>query len=486
MTQRLRNKTPHHVRRQAIRRKAQSRHSHFYARCEHWSFCRDAIAAPIRWGRERWVLAGTALLLVLLTLIGLPAWARAMRHPTAPAARTMLPLKLPPLPLQPSVPAIEDWQVVHVQAGQTLGDIFHAEGLSPNELARVLDNSDKDADALRRIHPGDEIAFLLDGSGDLRALRFDRDPATRVTLHVDSVSGKLAEEVTPRAVEQREHVAHGTISDSLFAAGNRAGMGNAMILKLAKVFGYDIDFAQDLKAGDSFTVIYDDVYRDGEYLHEGDIVAAEFVNQGKTYTAIRFQQPDGDVGYYSADGRPLKKSFLRTPVDFTRISSTFGMREHPVLGYMRAHKGVDYAAPQGTPIYAAGDGTIKFRGWKNGYGNFIVLQHSKDISTAYGHMSRFASDERLGQHVRQGQVIGYVGMTGLATGPHLHYEFRVDDVQRNPLTVTLPKPEPLSGTAMAQFKRQNSPLLARIQMVDNTTRLARADNPRGRDNRSLD
>ncbi len=485
MNPRLRSKTPHHVRRQAIRRKAQIRHSHFYAHCEHWSFCRDAIAAPIRWGRERWVLAGTALLLVLLTLIGLPAWASAMRHPTASPARTVLALQLPPLPMQPSVPAVEDWQVVHVQSGQTLADIFHAEGLSPSDLARVLDHSDKDAGALRRIHPGDEIAFLLGGSGELRALRFDRDPATRVTLHIDSVSDKLVEEITPRAVEQREHVAHGTISDSLFAAGNNAGMSNAMILKLAKVFGYDIDFAQDLKAGDSFTVIYDDVYRDGEYLHEGDIVAAEFVNGGKTYTAIRFQQSDGDVGYYSADGRPLKKSFLRTPVDFTRISSTFGMREHPVLGYMRAHKGVDYAAPQGTPIYAAGDGTIKFRGWKNGYGNFIVIQHDKTISTAYGHMSRFA-DERLGQHVRQGQVIGYVGMTGLATGPHLHYEFRVDDVQRNPLTVTLPKPEPLSGTAMAQFKRQNSPLLARIQMVDNTTRLARADTPRGRDNRSLD
>lgn len=483
MNPRLRRSTPHHVRRQAICRKAQQRHSHFYARCTHWSFYRNAIAAPIRWGRERWVLSGGALLLALLTLVGLPAWAHAMLHPAAPIARTTLALKLPPLPIQPSVPAVEDWQVTRVQSGQTLADIFQAHDLSPADLARVL-GSGKDVDALKRIHPGDEIAFLLGASGELRALRFDRDPATRVTLQFENASGPLVEEITPRAVEYREHIAQGVIHGSLFAAGNAAGMSNAMILKLAKVFGYDIDFAQDIQPGDSFTVIYDDVYRDGEYLHEGDIIAAEFINDGKRYTAVRFENPDGDVSYYSADGRPLKKSFLRTPVDFTRISSTFGMREHPVLGYMRAHKGVDYAAPMGTPIYAAGDGTIKFRGVQHGYGNFVIIQHDKDISTAYGHMSRFAADEHVGSHVRQGQIIGYVGMTGMATGPHLHYEFRVDGVQRNPLTVTLPKPEPLTGKLMAEFREQNAAQMARIQMID-ARRVALA-NGKSDSNRNLD
>jgi murein DD-endopeptidase MepM/ murein hydrolase activator NlpD len=473
---------PHYVRRQAICRKAQRRHSRFYARCSHWSFGRDVLAAPIRWSRERWVLAGGALLLALLAGVGLPVWARAMRHPAAPTPHTTLALSLPPLPIQPSVPAVEDWQVVRVQSGQTLADIFHDRDLSPNDLARIL-SSGKDVDALKKIHPGDEIAFLLGGSGELRALRFDRDPVNRVTLLFKNVSGPLVEEVTPRAVERREHVAHGVIEGSLFAAGNQAGMSNAMILKLAKVFGYDIDFAQDLQAGDSFTVIYDDVYRDGEYLHEGDIIAAEFINDGHRYTAMRFQKPDGDIAYYSADGHPLKKAFMRTPVDFTRISSTFGLREHPILGYMKMHKGVDYAAPMGTPIYAAGDGTIVFRGQKHGYGNFVILQHSKDISTAYGHMSRFAANERVGEHVRQGQIIGYVGMTGMATGPHLHYEFRVDGQQRNPLTVTLPPPEPLSGALMAQFKRDNAPLLARIQMVDDNRRLASAAR---NDNHNLD
>lgn len=485
MNHRLRRTTPHHIRRQAIRRKAQQRHSRFYARCQHWSFCRNLAVAPIRWSRERWILAGGALLLALLTLVGLPAWAHALRHPSAPPAHTMLALALPPLPIQPSVPAAEDWQVVRVQPGQTLGDLFHTEGLSPNDLANVLADG-KDTDALRRIHPGDEIGFLLGSAGELRGLRFDPDPAKRVILHIDPSTDKIAEDIAPRAVEQREHVAHGVIEGSLFAAGDEAGMSNAMILKLAKVFGYDIDFAQDLKAGDSFTVIYDDVYRDGEYLHQGDILAAEFVNQGKRYTAVRFENGDGDVSYYSADGRPLKKAFMRTPVDFTRISSTFGMRNHPILGYMRMHKGVDYAAPMGTPIYAAGDGVIKFRGIKHGYGNFVVIQHNKDISTAYGHMSRFAANERIGEHVRQGEIIGYVGMTGMATGPHLHYEFRVDGQQRNPLTVTMPKPEPLSGKLMAQFKRQNAPLMARIQMVDNNRRLASLNTSRGSARNALD
>jgi murein DD-endopeptidase MepM/ murein hydrolase activator NlpD len=259
-------------------------------------------------------------------------------------------------------------------------------------------------------------------------------------------------------------------------------MSSQMVLKLAELFKYDIDFVQDLREGDSFTVIYDDVYRDGAYLHEGDIVAAEFVNQGERYTAYRFKKDDGSYGWFSEDGRPIQKSFLRIPVDFTRISSQFSAaRMHPVLGLMRAHKGVDYAAPTGTPIHAAGDGVIKFKGWMNGYGNFVIVQHSGSISTAYGHMSKFAN-ERVGQHVGQGEVIGYVGMTGLATGPHLHYEFRVNDVQRDPQTVTLPKPEPLPGVQLAKFKSQVvQPQLARLKTLDANIKLAKASGTKRND-----
>jgi murein DD-endopeptidase MepM/ murein hydrolase activator NlpD len=261
-------------------------------------------------------------------------------------------------------------------------------------------------------------------------------------------------------------------------------MDAAMVGKLADLFKYDIDFVQDLRVGDSFTVIYDDIYRDGVRYGQGNIIAAEFINQGKRYTAYRFKKADGSYGWYSEDGRPIQKSFLRIPVDFTRISSQFtAARMHPILGRMRAHKGVDYAAPSGTPIHAAGDGVIKYHGWERGYGNFVVIQHDRSISTAYGHMSRFVKGQHVGERVRQGEVIGYVGMTGLATGPHLHYEFRVNGTQRNPQTVTLPKPEPLPAAQMALFKAHVvKPQLARLTELDARIKLAQAGVPANHDN----
>jgi murein DD-endopeptidase MepM/ murein hydrolase activator NlpD len=272
------------------------------------------------------------------------------------------------------------------------------------------------------------------------------------------------------------HFAHGVVDGSLFAAGEKAGLSEVMVLKLADVFKYDIDFIKDLKAGDHFTVVYDDIYRNGKYANAGDIIAAEFVNDGHRYTAYRFKQPDGAIAYYTQDGRPLRKALLRTPVAFTRISSSFGVRKDPVLGYTRLHKGVDYAAPTGTPIHAAGNGVITTRGWVRGYGNLIAIKNTPEYSTAYGHMSRFAKGLHVGSHVTQGEVIGYVGQTGYATGPHLHYEVRVDGRPENPLTVTMPKPQPLSGRLMADFRTQTAPMVARIELIDTTTRRqARAD-----------
>ncbi|HET6433760.1 OapA family protein [Dyella sp.] len=463
----------HAARKQAIRRKAQRRHSHFYERCSHWSFTRHGEAEPICWHRERWVLAGTALLITLLSGFILPAWASAMRSAPAPAAHTLLPLALPKAsPVTTQAPTVEDWQRVQVQPGQTLSDIFQSKGLGMTDLQRVMDASGEARTALHSIRPNQEFDFLLGSDGSLKGLRFDRDQATRAMIRMDGASAKMT--LQPREMEQREHVAHGVIDSSLYAAGARAGMSAGMVGKLADLFKYDVDFVQDLRVGDSFTVVYDDVYRDGSYYTEGDIVAAEFVNQGHRYTAYRFRKADGNIGWFSEDGRPIQKSFLRIPVDFTRISSQFSAgRLHPILGRMRAHKGVDYAAPSGTPIHAAGDGVIKYRGWMRGYGNFVVVQHNGSISTAYGHMSRFAKGERVGEHVRQGEVIGYVGMTGLATGPHLHYEFRVNGVQRNPQTVTLPKPQPLPATQLARFKsRVVQPQLARLKQLDENIRLA--------------
>ncbi|MFK2878202.1 OapA family protein [Rhodanobacter hydrolyticus] len=465
------------ARKQAICRKAQRRHISFYERCAHWSFDRSESITPIHWHRERWVLAGTALIATLLSGLIMPAWATAMKPAPTVEAHTLLPLALPkPDPIPQAAAAVDDWQVVRVQPGQTLSDIFGGRGLSLTDLQKVMDASGDAKSALHHIRPGDEFDFLLGTGGSLRGVRFDKDQANRAIVRLDGPQPTLT--LQPRDMDVREEVAHGVIRSSLYAAGDQAGLSAAMVGKLADLFKYDIDFVQDLREGDSFTVIYDDIYRDGARYGEGDIVAAEFVNQGKRYTAYRFKKDDGSYGWFSEDGRPLQKSFLRIPVDFTRISSTFSAaRMHPILGLMRAHKGVDYAAPTGTPIHAAGDGVIKYRSWMNGYGNFVIIQHDKDISTAYGHMSRFGN-ERVGQHVKQGDIIGYVGMTGLATGPHLHYEFRVDGVQRNPQTVTLPKPEPLPATQLAKFRATVvKPEMARLDQIDQHVKLARSDTP---------
>jgi murein DD-endopeptidase MepM/ murein hydrolase activator NlpD len=395
-----------------------------------------------------------------------------MRPAPEPAAHTLLPLTLPKAPAMAThAHAMEDWRVVQVQPGQTLSDIFQDQGLSLADLQRVMDAAGAAKGAFHNIRPHQEFDFLLGSDGSLKGIRFDKDAANRAVVRFDGDQSTLS--VQPRAMETREHVAHGTITSSLYAAAAKAGMSQGMVGKLADLFKYDVDFVQDLRDGDSFTVVYDDVYRDGSYYAEGDIVAAEFINHGHRYTAYRFKKADGHYGWFSEDGRPIQKSFLRIPVDFTRISSRFSTaRMHPILGRMRAHKGVDYAAPSGTPIHAAGDGVIKFRGWMRGYGNFVVIQHNGSISTAYGHMSRFAK-EHVGQHVSQGQIIGYVGMTGLATGPHLHYEFRVNGVQRDPQSVTLPKPQPLPAAQLARFKSQVvRPQLARLKAMDANIKLA--------------
>ena len=477
MDRHLRRVTPH-VRRQAIRRKTRQCHSRFYAHCAHWSFHADTPSSKFRWTREGWVLGGGGLLLLLLTLLGIPAWANIIHHDTVqPVSRETLALQLPPAPKEAPPSAVTTWKTVEVQPGETLSEIFQSQGFGAADLASVMANG-KDTGALKALHPGDQVAFLSDARGHFKGFRYSPDSATQVTL-TSKANGSMTASVTTLPTERRVHFAHGQVEGSLFAAGEKAGLSETMVLKLTDVFKYDIDFIKDLKKGDHFTVVYDDIYRDGKYSGAGNILAAEFVNDGHRYTAYRFQQGDGSVAYFSQDGRPLRKGLLRTPVSFTRVSSTFGMRKDPVLGYTRLHKGIDYAAPTGTPIHAAGDGTIVFRGTKHGYGNFIAIKNTPVYTTAYGHMSRFAPGLHVGSHVTQGEVIGYVGQTGFATGPHLHYEVRVDGRPENPLTVTMPQPQPLSGKLMVAFKAQTAPLVARIQMIDNATqRLARVDTGR--------
>lgn len=440
-----------------------------------WAMVRHA-TGTVGWRAEHWILGGLALVLTTIVGIVVPTWANAMRQESEPPAHAILALELPPLPAagpeeHDSLPA-RVWQRVEVRAGQSLSDVFREQGFAPGDLQRALD-SQADGTALRRIRPGQVFEFERDGDGGLAAMRFERSDATRVVL--EFTPGAVREATEERVVERRVQFAHGVVSRSLFEAGEEAGLGATMVLKLAEAFAYDIDFALDLREGDRFSVIYDEVYREGERLRDGEVLAATFVNQGKRYSAIRHRNAKGETMLYTEDGRPLRKSFLRTPVEFTRISSLFSAgRKHPILGKMRAHKGVDYAAPSGTPIRAAGSGKVAFRGWKSGYGNFVMIEHDNRISTAYGHLSRFAP-LKVGQRVSQGQTIGYVGMTGLATGPHLHYEFRVAGQHRNPLSVTFPPAAPLPATELAAFRLQAAPLLARLELLDKRQLARRSD-----------
>ena len=260
--------------------------------------------------------------------------------------------------------------------------------------------------------------------------------------------------------------ASAVIDNSLFQAAQEAGLSDSLTMELAGIFAWDIDFALDIRKGDEFTVLYEEQYLDGENIGEDSIIAAEFINRGEKHHAIRYTDESGNTDYYALDGKSMRKTFLRTPVEFSRISSRFSLgRKHPILNKIRAHKGVDYAAARGTPIKTTGNGKIAFLGKKGGYGNTIVIQQGSHYSTLYAHMSKFRSGLKTGSHVKQGQTIGYVGSTGLATGPHLHYEFRIDGVHRNPLTVKLPGAQPLAKQYRDDFDRKAEALLAQLDTV---------------------
>jgi murein DD-endopeptidase MepM/ murein hydrolase activator NlpD len=414
------------------------------------------------------VLASLFAFLALLIVTIVPGFASAMRSASA-NERATLSLPLPPLVGKTAEAAAGSaWQVVRVQSGQTLGAVFEQMGVPASVMHRVLEQPS--ARTLSRLRAGAEIAFDLGHDGQLRGLRFERDEAARVELRL--ADGKIEEKVIERPLERRVMVASGEITSSLYAAGAKAGLSNAAINQMANAFSYDIDFTQDLRDGDRFQVVYEEIWRDGERLRSGGVVAASFVNRGKEFTALRYQR-NGKDEYFDLSGRPLKKSFMRMPIEFARISSRFNpRRKHPVLGTVRAHKGVDYAAGTGTPIMAAGDARVSFVGWQNGYGRTVVLDHGNGTTTLYGHMSRFGK-YKTGSRVSQGAIIGYVGMTGLASGPHLHYEFRVKGVHRDPLTVTMPKPDPLAGAELARFRAATAPAMAQLKRVEGVRLAAR-------------
>lgn len=410
--------------------------------------------------------AAAAGVLVVSVLSIVPALERAQRTDAAPATTTIA-LALPPAPVSDAAPQ-EDWRTVRVRAGQTLGSVFADLGLPASAMHRVLEVSEVEQLA-SRLRIGSELAFDIGPDGNLRGLRFDTDETRRIELAVSETG--IERQVIERPLETRTVVAAGEIRSSLFADGARAGLSAPVMNSMVQALQFDIDFAQDLRVGDQFQLVYEELWREGERLRDGSVVAVRFINQGRTFNALRFER-NGNKEFFDLDGRPLRKSFLRTPIEFARVSSGFGSRRHPVLNRIRMHRGVDYAAPIGTPIFAAGDGRVKFAGWQGGFGRTVILDHGNGITTLYAHMSRLGA-YRVGQRVRQGTTIGFVGMSGLATGPHLHYEFRVRGVHKDPLRVTLPKPEPLKGPLLAEFRRATAPAMAQLERIGGVQRAGR-------------
>jgi len=359
-----------------------------------------------------------------------------------------------------------DWQVETVRSGDSLARIFSRLHISPQQLDRLMRTGGEDTAILKRIMPGQTLKFDLRDS-ELQQLVYEIDRLN--TLHVQREGDVFGSHTVTRELETRVTNASGVISSSLFLAGMDAGLSDNLIMELAGIFGWDVDFALDIREGDHFTLLYEEKYLDGEKLRDGDILAAEFANRGKTYRALRYTDASGRSDYYTPDGKSMRKAFIRTPVDFTRISSRFGKRYHPTLKKRKNHHGVDYAAPRGTPIKAAGDGKIVHIGRKGGYGKTIIIQHGGKYSTLYAHMSNYNRKLRRGARVKQGQTIGYVGSTGRSTGPHLHYEFRVNGVHRNPLTVKLPTAAPIQAKYRADFLAKTRVLVSQLDMLTATT-----------------
>jgi murein DD-endopeptidase MepM/ murein hydrolase activator NlpD len=420
--------------------------------------------------------AGVIAVLVALTLLAMhalrpPSHALAAAGPvaSAPAPAAAPPAKVVAAAVVPAsvaaalTPASPQLSTIRVIVGRndTLDHIFRRLALSLADLAtlRSLPGIRARLDQLR---PGETLTLTTAKTGSLvgleRRLNFDQ------TLKVDRSPSGFQANVLQNPLATRARTISGTIDSSLFESVTAAGGHDRTALSLADIFGYDIDFVLDIRPGDTFTVTYTEVLQDGKYLQDGPVLAARFVNQGRQYLAVRYVDPSGNADYYSPEGRSLHKAFLRAPLEFTRVSSPFNLhRMHPILNTIRAHVGVDYAAPIGTPVKAAGDGRVLFAGVRGGYGNLVELDHSRGITTVYGHLSRFAHGLHPGQHVTQGEVIAYVGMTGLATGPHLHYEYRVNGVFKNPQTVKLPEALPIDGAERADFLAKSAPLLASLK-----------------------
>lgn len=402
------------------------------------------------------------LLLAALALSGaVVAFATIAPSPQAEASLLQR-VVVEPVALHPAASVLPAPSVYRSEERYVRGDTHAALlarlGVAPDDarrLARVA--------SMRYLRTGYTVTAELGPDGELRWLSFLSARDRR--MHIERADDGFRAEEQPVAMQTGIEVRSGVIRSSLFGATDAAGIPDAVAMQLADVFAGDVDFHRELRQGDRFSVIYEQYWLDGRPLYAGRVLGAEFVNQGRVLRAVHYEREKGGSGYYAPDGSNLRKAFLRSPLEYTRISSRFGMRRHPFQRGWRAHTGVDYAAPTGTRVRAAGDGVVEFAGWKGGYGKAVILRHRSRYSTLYGHLSRIEPGLRRGQRVEQGEVIGRVGSTGWATGPHLHYEFHVGGRARNPYAIAMPAGEPVPDAELAAFRRQAEPLIARLERL---------------------
>lgn len=351
----------------------------------------------------------------------------------------------------------------HIRRGDTVGALLSRLEIDDPEAVSFL-RSSKDVRALTQLRPGRSIYAETDADGQMHSLTYLTPGGTLFTVQREEDGFKVTEEAAQ--LEAQPLMAAGEIRSSLFGATDAAGLPDAIAIQIAEIFSSHIDFHRDLRRGDRFAVVYEGLYHKGELVKVGRVLAAEFVNQGKTYEAVWFDSGEGHGGYYTPEGRSLRKAFLRSPLEFSRISSGFTKaRFHPILKTWTAHRGIDYAAPTGTRVRSTADGVVAFAGRKGGYGNLVIVQHAGKYSTYYAHLSRFAKGIRKGARVAQGEYIGYVGQTGLATGPHLHYEFHINGVQHDPLRVAMPEAVPITRSLRARFEAQTRALAHQIRLM---------------------
>ena len=359
------------------------------------------------------------------------------------------------------------WRQERIQSGDTIATLLSRLNVNSRDAAALIRDA-RDMKAFHQLVPGKPVHVQSTAAGDLLLFRYFPGGSEQLVLERTG-NGFQPSNQAPE-LETHVQMKSGVIESSLYAAIDSAGVPDNVATQIVDILASEVDFHRDLRKGDRFTVVYDSLYGNGEPARAGRVLAVEFVNQGMPYRALYFRGQDGESGYYTPDGTNLRKAFLRSPLEFSRISSGFSTgRYHPVLKTWRAHKGIDYAAPTGTRVRAAAEGIVAFAGWQGGYGKVIILEHPGGYSTVYGHLSAFAKGLRKGQYVRQGGVIGQVGATGMATGPHLHYEFRQNGVQRDPLKIAMPAASPIPSKHMAAFHEYTQGSMARLDMLRGTS-----------------